>query len=95
MDVVDDLRVPDVVDLGDEGAGFGLGEDVPVAVVVVADVLLVEDGRGGAFVGGVEGFAVPVGDEVEAVGVDGGDEQEDGVGEDLLYLGVVGGGEAV
>ena len=45
MNVIDDFGMPDVLNLRDDGAGFGLGKDVPVAIVVVADVLLIELGR--------------------------------------------------
>ena len=58
-------------------AGFFEVEHEPVAVVVVAGVLLVELREGGFFVGRADVFAIPVGDQILAVGVGDGDVDED------------------
>ena len=87
MNVVDDLRVPDVVNLIDGQLRLDLRERVPVAVVVVADVFVIKLGRIGAFVWRAESFLVPVVDDIDAVGIEARHEQDDRVVENLLYLG--------
>ena len=69
VDVVDDLRVPDVVDLIDRELRLDLRKGVPVAVVVVADVFVIKLGRLGAFERRAERFVVPVFDDIDAVGI--------------------------
>jgi hypothetical protein len=54
-------------------------EHEPVAVVVVPGVLLVDEGRLRALVRGAQGLLVPVDDEVEAVGVERRDQEQDNV----------------
>jgi hypothetical protein len=93
--VVDDLRAPGVVNLVHGQSRLGLREGVPVAVVVVADVVVVKLGRVRPLEGRAERAVVPALDDVHAVGVERGDEQDDGVAEYLLHLGLVRGGEAV
>ena len=66
------------MDLLDREARLGLREHVPVAVVIVADVLVIELDHRRALVGRAEPAAVPARDLVDAVGVERGDEQEDG-----------------
>jgi hypothetical protein len=95
MDVVDDLRMPDVVNFVDGELRLDLGERVPVAVVVVTDVLVIELGRLGAFELCAKCFVVPVFDDVDAVGIQAGDEQDDGVVEDLFDLGFIAAGESM
>ena len=60
MYVVDDLRMPDVVNLVDGELRFDLRERIPVAVVIVTGVLVIELGRIGAFERRAECFVVPV-----------------------------------
>ena len=87
MYVVDDLRMPGVVNLVDGELRFNLREGVPVAVVIVACVLVVELGRIGAFERSVECFVVPVLNDVYAVRVELGNEKNDRIVEYLLNLG--------
>ncbi len=63
-------------------------EHVAVAVVVVADVLLVEPRHWRDFERSSEVAAIPGDDHVLAVGVDGGPEHEDDVVQDGIDLGV-------
>ncbi len=78
-----------MIELTADGLGLRLGVHVEVAVVVVADVLLVKDRNSahGAF-GRLFVPHVPVGNEVEPVGV-GRHGQENDVVEDAPGLGVV------
>ena len=69
MHVVDDLRPPNVVHFLDHQPRFLLAEDVPVAVVVVSDVLLVKLDHRGAFVGRSEIALVPASNLVHTVGI--------------------------
>ncbi len=41
VDIVDDLRMPHVLELRNGVARFGLGKNVPIAIVIVADVLVI------------------------------------------------------
>ncbi len=70
MDVVDDLRMPDVVDLIDRELRLDLRERVPVAVVIVADVLVIKLWRLGAFELCSERFVVPVFHDIDAIGIE-------------------------
>ena len=54
MNVVQNLRAPDVVDFVHRELRLDLRERVPVAVVVVADVMVIKLGRRGAFGGRAE-----------------------------------------
>ena len=76
MDVPVDLREPDRVELLGDDAGLGLGEHEPVAVVVVAGVILIELQKLGRLVGRADGLAVPLGDVVETVGVEAGEDRD-------------------
>ena len=78
-----DLGQPVVVkDLG-HGPGLGQVEHVPVAVVVVAGVVVVEPGHAAALVLGADVFPVPVDDHLVAVRVVARHEEDDDVVEDL------------
>ncbi len=90
-----DLREPLVVEDVVHHPGFLLGEHVEVAVVVVADVVVVEPGHAAALEGGAEVLVVPVDHQYLAVGVDGGDDDHDDVVEPGEQLGVGGGGDVV
>ena len=80
--VVDDLRMPDVVQLRDGQPRFRLREDVPVAIVIVADILVIELRRRDAFVRRAQRLAIPVAHDVHAVGIERGHQDEDRVLED-------------
>ena len=82
MNVVDDLRVPDVVERVDGQLRFDLGEGVPVAVIVVAGVVVVELGRFRSFGRGAEGSVVPMRDDGHPVGILRRHEPEDHIVED-------------
>jgi len=43
--IVDNLGMPDVVKFRDGRAGFRLRENIPVAIVIVADIFVIEFGR--------------------------------------------------
>ena len=60
--VDEELRVPLVVDGAAQGPRLGLREHVPVAVVVVADVVVVEPRQPAALVLRADVLAVVVGD---------------------------------
>ena len=97
--VVDDLRIPLAKEDAAFVGGFGHVVHVVVAVVVVADVLLPETwGAAGGAVGDASGGVglalVPVGDEVEAVGVDE-DAEDDVVVEEAKGFGIGEGVELV
>ena len=91
--VMGDDRLVLVLDL-DREPGFLLGEHEPVAVVVVADILVVEV-RIHPVEGGALRLVPVVDDEVLPVGILRRHEQDDDVVEDLLDLGAGVGGEAV
>ena len=93
--VVHDLRVPRRVERVHRVARLGLGEGVPVPVVVVAGVVVVELRRRAALGGGVERGAVPVADDVHAVGVLRRHEHDDRVREHQPRLGGLGAREPV
>ena len=93
--VVDDLRMPHVVQLGDGQLRFLLREHVPVAIVVVADVFLVKLGRAGALEGRAKGAAVPARHDVHAIRIKRWHQQEDGVLEDGRGCGRVFGEQAI
>jgi hypothetical protein len=93
--VDEDLRIPLVIDGAIEGAGLELGEHVPVAIVVVAGVVMVEPGQASAVVLGAGVFAVVVDDHLLAVGIERGDQQQHDVVEATLGLVIRGGGQRV
>ena len=63
-----------------------LRQHVPVAIVVVTDIRAVQLRRTRAFVRRARRLLEPVADDVVAVGVEAGDEEEDGVVEDRASL---------
>ena len=93
--VVDDLRMPHVVQLGDGQLRFLLREHVPVAIVVVADVFLVKLGRAGALEGRAKGAAVPARYDIHAIRIERWHQQEDGVFENGAEAGRVLGEQAI
>ena len=81
-------------DLGGHLA-FLLAEEVHVAVVIVAGVVVIEKRQGAGFAGGAESLVVPIGDHDLAVGIERRHQQEDDVVEHLFDGGGVAGGEVV
>ena len=79
MLVEPELRKPFVVDHAVYVFGFDLREHEPVAVVVVADVVMIEVGHLAALVLGAEIFSVPLGDHDFAIGIERRDEEDDGI----------------
>ena len=69
MNIVDDLRMPDVVNLIDGDLRLDLGEGIPIAVVIVAHILVIKLRRIGAFIRSAERFVVPVLDDIHAIGI--------------------------
>ncbi|MNQ42812.1 hypothetical protein D3C85_565210 [compost metagenome] len=89
--VVDDLREPLAEELAVDVGRLGHGRQVVVAVVIVADVLLVQDrDRGELALQRVRVAHVPVGDQLHPVRVQR-REQDDGVIQNAQGLGVLGG----
>jgi len=72
-----------------DGARLDHVDRVAVAVVVVADVLLVELRCAGGFVGSAEVLPVPIDNHVLPIGIDGKPQNQDDVVEDGGNLGVV------
>ena len=70
MDVVDDFGEPLAPKERRDNLRLDLRQHEPVAVVVVAGVVMIEHRRAAAFVLRAERLAIPVGDDVYAVGVD-------------------------
>ena len=89
------LREPVVVDGAGDGLRLLLRQHEPVAVVVVADVVVVEPRHPAALVPRAEVLPVPLGLHDLPVGVDRRQEEEDHLVEAPLRLGVLGGGERV
>ena len=83
VNVVHDLRMPDVVNLVYGDLRLDLREGIPVAVVIVAHVLLIKLRRIGAFIRRAECFVVPVFDNVNTVRIQGGNQQDDRVMENF------------
>ncbi len=81
-------RKPVLIEDLTDGPRLGQVEHEPVAVVVVAGIIMIEVRHIAALELGADVFLVPVHDHLLAVRVVGGAEKEDGVAED--FLGVVG-----
>ena len=84
--VVDDLREPEVVEVARHVARLGHVEHVPVAVVVVPDVLVVQLRQRRRLVRRPAVLVVPAHDDVQAVGVHDRDLKQDHVVADPLHL---------
>ena len=93
--VVHDLRQPLLVQQRVDDAGFGLRLHVGVAVVVVADVLLVQPRHRAVLAGRVQVLAVPIHHQVHAIRVDGRQQDEDHVVANLAHLRRIVGGDAM
>ena len=93
--VVDDFGEPLLPEEAREGARLREVEHEPVAVVVVAGVGVVNLRRLGALPGLAHRGAIPVGDDLYAVGVGRGDEDEDRVVQNLARVGVLRGRQLV
>ena len=82
VDVVDDLRMPHVVDRIHDQLRLDLRERIPVAVVVVPGVGVIQLGRVRPFGRRPEGATVPVGDDRDPIGVERRHEPQNHVVED-------------
>src|SRR4051812_20354693 len=67
VNIVDDFRMPHVLDLPDGCTSLRLREDVPVAIVVVTGVMVIQLRRLRPFERGVESLSVPTGDDVDSI----------------------------
>ena len=91
VNVVNDFGMPDIVQRGDGEARLHLRENVPVAIVVVAHVVVVQLRRRSAFERRAESLAVPARHDVDAIGIERGHQQHDVVLEDgAVVRGVIG-----
>jgi hypothetical protein len=70
MLVDEELRIPLVIDGAAQRARLRLREHVPVAIVVVADVVVIEPRQASAFVFRPDILAVVVGDHDLPVGIE-------------------------
>ena len=95
MFIEPELRKPIVIDHVVDVFGFDLREHEPVAIVVVAYVVVIKVGHGAAFVLGADVLAIPLGDHGFAVRIQGGDEEDDGVVETTKIFAIFGGGELI
>ena len=82
MHVVDDLGVPGVMHLFDHQPRLLLAENVPVAIVVVADILVIELRHRSRLVGSTEPAAIPRPHLVDTVRIQRRHQQENRVRED-------------
>ena len=89
MDVVDNLRMPDVVNLVDSDLRLELREGIPVAIVIVACVFVIKLRRVSSLVRRSERFVVPVFDDVDAIRIQRRHQEDYGVAQDVLNLRVV------
>src|SRR5712692_3235058 len=89
MNVMDDLRMPDVENLVDGELRLDLRERVPVAIVIMTSVLVIKLRRIGAFVRRAQRLVVPVLDDVHPVRIRGRHQQDDCVAQNLLNLWLV------
>src|SRR5688572_18454451 len=95
MYVVNDMRMPDVVDLVDSKLRLDLRERVPVAIVIVTYILVIKLRRLGSFIRRAERLVIPVLDDVDAVGIERWHEEDDRIIEDLPDLRFVAGCESM
>ena len=86
VDVVHDLRMPEIVERVHRHLRLDLRERIPIAVVVVARVVMVEHGHVRSFRRSAEGAAIPVADNVDAVGVERRHHQHDRLRADRARL---------
>ena len=84
MNVMDDLRMPDIENLVDDELRLDLRESVPIAIVIMAGVLMIKLRRIGSFVRRAQGFLVPVVDDVDAIGVRRRHQENDCIPQDLF-----------
>ena len=77
MHVIDDLRVPHVVQLADGGARLRLRKDIPVAIIVVPHVALPQLRRRRTFERRAQRLAIPLGHDIDAVRIQRRHQQHD------------------
>ena len=95
MFVEPELRKPVVVHRLIHVLGFDLGEHVPIAIVIVAYVVVIEIRHFATFVLGAEIFAIPLGDHDLAVRIEGRDKKNDDIIQSAYGFGVLRGDELV
>ena len=95
MEVVNDLRLPAVIKKRRGGLALRLGEHVPVAIVVVAVVMVIEERHFLAFPFGAEALLVPVHHHLGAVGVVAGQHDDHRLVENVEDARVLAGREQV
>src|SRR2546430_12021820 len=95
MDVVDYLRVPDVVNLVDGDLRLNLSEGIPVAVVIVAHILVIELRRTCSFVWRSQRLVIPVLNDVYTIGIERRDKQNYGVVQNALNFRIIRGCKSV
>src|SRR5689334_23273668 len=95
MYVVNNLRKPVVPEETREDLRLFEVEHEPIAIVVVSGVVVIEFGRFFSFERSAEGFPIPVGDDVYAVGIGRRNQQQKRVLKDFARVCVLCGGELV
>ena len=93
--VVDDLREPLAVQNSRHRTGLRHVVHEPVAVVVVADIVMVELGRPRRLERCLEILSIPIGNDVEPIRVHARHEEQDHVVADLLHLRGIFGHDAI
>ncbi len=91
VEIIDHLRMPDVVQPGNNQLRLLLRQHVPVAVVVMAGVLVVQLRRERALPGRAQRALIPVGDDVHAIGVQRRNQDQHRIREDRARRGIIGG----
>jgi hypothetical protein len=89
VDVVHDVRPPDVVRVLYGELRLLLRERIPVPVVVMADVELVQPWRRRALIGRPHVLHIELGDPVQPVRIERGDVEQDDIVEDLEHVGII------
>ncbi len=74
---------------------LGLRQGDKIAVVVVADVVVIQPGHRTAFVGGPKSFTVVLDDHIHSVGIERRDHHDDDIVEPTQDLGILGGGQLI
>ena len=86
MHVINDLRVPDILDFLDREPRFGLREYVPVAVVIVPGVMMINLRRRCSLIWRAERLVVPVLDDIDAIRIQRRYKQNYAIVENLFNL---------
>ena len=89
VNVVDDLWKPLFPEQARDELGLFQVQHEPVAIVIVTGVVMIELGRFCSFVRRAQRLAIPVCDDVDAIGIGRRNQQQDCVLEDLASLGIL------